>query len=894
MRPVSVDKDKSEPKGLGSKPAGKTVVGVPAIPPDVPSDVALTREIPPQAAGDDDAPTVHNASAMTPADAERVLSDRPPTVAGALPPRPPAAGIKTPPLAGEMFRGLPRPPTRPIETETKTRAGVAPQSAVASKGRSTLLLDGSAPPAPPLDPNGESPPIVVPVSGAQQPKAVTQPPPWGEGAAHASVDLPRNVPPMRPREPSAEEISSSMLLPPDAVGGFPVPAAEELSGSVLLDDVAPPGPVITHKPAPSSIPPPLPPAARSAPPPPVTPAPKTPSVKPPTVSHKPPAPSVKPPVPTSTRPVPPAHRTMLGMPELPKTTPAPDLSKFPGSGSVPPPLPGSGTPPPLSVQGASGAPPPAPLPETEQPAVMLAQSLVVEMNPPPSPAAFPPAPMPDTFAAPATGIGGAGDTAPLPPAGQGPVTGDIEVTRLPPSPMDRVHEVLERGREHGLAILERVRVALGRVREQMAPLAQRLVAKLPEPAAQRLGRRPELLLVVVGVGGLVVGIGLVGLLVSLFRGPASNDQDSPTAKASSAASLGAPSLSAAVAPLAAPSSAPALTHGLGPCTVVGAAHVLAPSAIVNAGVEVVAGGNEVAVGFAPDDKSAMAVRLDPAEVTVGNTARAKSRDPVRRVTPLLTKGVLSLAVDTDRKGDKLEGRRTVRATPPVQLGANADGQLGWAKLGGAPAGALWPLQPGSSVDALRGAVDGSGDPTIAVAFRTGGNLFTGTIGGTGGLGTVGPLSRIDGLGTTIGSPAVAIASSVVFVAWADRPSNDAAWRLRWTHFAAGSAPEKPTDFAVPDGGKGEPFMSPALATVPGGRMLLLWTEGPASGHVVRGQTLALDGTRIGPPLDISADGTNAGQAQAAVTESGTGVVAFLESGAKGFQVAATAITCGTP
>jgi len=30
---VSVEKDKSEPEALGSKPAGKTVVGVPALPP---------------------------------------------------------------------------------------------------------------------------------------------------------------------------------------------------------------------------------------------------------------------------------------------------------------------------------------------------------------------------------------------------------------------------------------------------------------------------------------------------------------------------------------------------------------------------------------------------------------------------------------------------------------------------------------------------------------------------------------------------------------------------------------------------------------------------------------------------------------------------------------------
>jgi len=236
----------------------------------------------------------------------------------------------------------------------------------------------------------------------------------------------------------------------------------------------------------------------------------------------------------------------------------------------------------------------------------------------------------------------------------------------------------------------------------------------------------------------------------------------------------------------------------------------------------------------------------------------------------------------------------VRATPPVQIGVTSDGQLSWSRIGGGPAGQLWSLGGSPTVDALRGTVDGSGDPTIGVAFRNAGAVWTGTIGGTGGLAPVGPLSHIDGLGTTIGSPAVAISSSVVMVAWADRASNDAPWKLRWTHFSAGSAPEAPADFVPPEGGKGPPYMSPALATLPGGRFLLVWTEGAASGHVVRAQTLSLEGARLGPPLELSPDAANAGQAQAAIGEGGNGVVAFLQSSGKTFSVAATAIHCGAP
>jgi len=830
-------------------------VGVPALTPEPPpSDAALTHQLP--ALDEGELPTAHNIPAVSPSDAERLLSDRAPAVAGALSPRAPATNLKTPPLsAGDMFRGLPRTPGRTIETETKTRAGVAPQPGVAPRGRSTLLLDGSAPPVLPGDPNTDRPPIVVPASASPPPKAVTQPPPWGEGAAHAAAGIPNVMAPPRAREPSLEEISASMLIA-DASSEFSAPATEELSGSVLVEEV--PG---TPTAAGPRVPPSTGPGVRSPsikPPVPTSVSPRPVSVKPPVPQSMSPRPaSVKPPVPNSPsgRPAAHAHHTLLGMPELPRSTPGPDLGLLRAANSALPP---------------HAAPPGPP---NEQPAVILAASLVAEMQPPAQDPPFPPAPVPDFVAIPP----GAGPDAGMPgtygPPSAGPMTGDIELTRLPRSVPER---------------------ALDEVRR----LWQLLVSKLPENTVLRSSSRPPWFLPAVAAAGLIVGIGLVGLLVSVLRSATrASDRDSPTAASARASatssSVAAPTASAAAA-ASEPAPAPGPTTPLAPCTVSGTTHVLGPSATVSAGVEVIASGNDVALGFAPDDRSAMAIRVDTTQLTVTTTARAKSRDPVRRVMPLLTKGALSLVVDTDHKGDKLAGRRTVRASPPVQIGVTADGQLSWAKLGGGPAGQLWPLGDSPSVDALRGTVDGSGDPTIAVAFRNAGAVWTGTIGGTGGLAPVGPLSHIDGLGTTIGSPAIAISSSVVMVAWADRASNDAPWRLRWTHFSAGSAPEAPADFVPPDGGKGPPYMSPALATLPGGRFLLVWTEGSASGHVVRAQTLSLEGARLGPPLELSPDGANAGQAQAAVGEGGNGVVAFLQSGTKGFSVAATAIHCGTP
>ena len=87
-------------------------------------------------------------------------------------------------------------------------------------------------------------------------------------------------------------------------------------------------------------------------------------------------------------------------------------------------------------------------------------------------------------------------------------------------------------------------------------------------------------------------------------------------------------------------------------------------------------------------------------------------------------------------------------------------------------------------------------------------------------------------------------------------------------------------------------MSPGIASVPGGRFLLVWTEGPATRHDVRALTLSREGQPLGKPLVISGKKVNAGQGQGAVTASGRGAVAFLESTeGGGFQVVATPIKC---
>jgi hypothetical protein len=692
--------------------------------------------------------------------------------------------------------------------EFPTQPGVAPQPGLSPRGRATLLLDPSAPPGVVSDGSVEGPPIVVPTSGAgaMPPKAVTQPPPWGAGAAHVTPAIPKGMPPHREREPSIEEISGSLLLP-DASSELTAAQVEELSGSLLLEDPTDGiGPQVTRPPVPSSRPP----------------------------GHA----SVKPPVPKSSKPPPAAHRALLGMPELPTTTPAPRMDLLPQLAAAPP--------------------------MDFPPTVIVAESVrpgpVADVAVP----AFPPQPMPETFPA----------QAPMQPS-PGPMTGDIELTRLP-------------------------RGGLQPMLDALGKLVERVRAQFPPGGALGTGGRPPWFLPAVAVAGLVVGTGIVGLVVSAVRSgtetgraraavpsATSTTMTTTTPKASPAST---PTVTATPSPAPAPARAPVATS-FAACTVSGTPHVIGPGATVAAGVEVVRLGDDLAIGFAPTEHDAIAVRVDPTSLNASATSKARSKGTIHRVTPILdAKAGLSLVVDAERKNDRLQGRRTVLADPPVQIGA-APGHVSWARVGGPPAGDLWPLDEGERVESLRGIPDTAGDGTIALAFRRGGAVWMGAATGPSGPAPKGVLSHVDGLGTAVGSPAVAIGNGVVMVAWSDRASTDDPWRLRWVRFDAGEAPGTPVSFTPPLGGKGEQAMSPSVAALPGGRFLLLWTEGPTSGHDLRGLTLTSEGKPLGAPLAISTQGVNAGQGQAAVNASGQGVVAFLESGSSGFQVAATSIAC---
>jgi hypothetical protein len=685
-------------------------------------------------------------------------------------------------------------------------------------------------------------------SGSDAPRPVTRTTLSGTGPERSRDPTPkreaRKATLPRKKLQSIEEISSSLLLSDDSTS-TKLPDIEELSGSLLLEDA---------------------PAVQAVP------LPKAPS-----------APAAASP----SRPAPAAHRALLGIPKLPPSTPAPNLAHL-----FAPPAPPRETSETLPARETSGTLPPPNLhshastapPATEAPPPSASAATIV-MNlqdvPSTSDVSLPSEPTPDA-------------TQPMPP-----VQGDVEITALPRPPW--------------VAAALAIKREFGNLKSALATGSE------SQPAA------PKWLLPVVAAGGVAVCIGFVALAVSLLRGsPNQSDARADPSSAAgmqdelrrAAATMATPSVaapSAAAAPIPMPSSSaapivapvvptpvaappapePSAEVSSAPCTVAGIPRVVAPSAIVQPGVEVRTLGNDIAIGFAPNEHLATALRLDAASASVSATIDAQSADAIGRVVPIgSAKGALSLAVDADRPSDSVQGRRTIPLDPPMQIGASG-GNLVWAHPGGPVAGTLWPIEGDGPVDAARGAAVLADDAsTIALAVRHAGAIWIGAATGHDVLSPLGALARLNGSSSTVGSPAVAINDGVVLAAWADRASSSDPWHLQWVRFKAGEAPGDPTTFVPPAGGKGTQAMSPSVTAVPGGRFLLVWTEGTATRHDVRALTLSQDAQPLGKPLVIASKYANAGQGQASLNAARQGLVAFLESTPTGFQVAATPIRCG--
>jgi len=327
------------------------------------------------------------------------------------------------------------------------------------------------------------------------------------------------------------------------------------------------------------------------------------------------------------------------------------------------------------------------------------------------------------------------------------------------------------------------------------------------------------------------------------------------------------------------------------CNVLGASRAIAPHATAQVGLELVASGDRIGVGFAASPRKAITVAIDP--ITFDLVPKPTVESPrIAHVLPLPTgKGEsrFSTIVDPEGAEDGLSMKRSFVAGDRIDVGVRGK-SLVLSKNGPADYADFFALADGEgAVEALDAATMGDNEG-VAVAFRRNSSIWLGIAQRDAGELKSTGLFRFAGSSAKVGSPSIATFGNEVLVAWAERVSPNAPWAIktgRWGKEGLGA----PKDVALPPGGKGEQGMSPSLVAIDRKRALLTWAEGPISSHEVRAQVISLESAPIGSAFSLSEPGVNAGQPQAALLRSGKGLAAFFVERGRDLQVSAVQIEC---
>jgi hypothetical protein len=436
---------------------------------------------------------------------------------------------------------------------------------------------------------------------------------------------------------------------------------------------------------------------------------------------------------------------------------------------------------------------------------------------------------------------------------------------------------------------------------KLPPQVERVLSKVVVEVNRQKAKNKMFVPVAAVILGMIA-IMFLALFVSAIRSCGKSDDSAATAgsaSASASASVPPPAESVATPPAESvvapsdnvrppPADATKLNAAYEKCAMEGGPSTVGSRAMVAGGLEVMAKNPGFAVGFATSPNNGAAVPLD-ASLGAGAPSAVHSPLPIKRVVPYIGNGLLVGIADTDRRGDKLIGRRTVIGPSAIDFGVN-EGAIAWAPHGTDTFASLFTIGPDAQqVEALRG-VPLTMEKGYALAFRRGGAIWIGIATGDNVL-TPKRFSTIQGLSGKVGSPSIAVTGDAVVVAWADRASVKDAWGIRVARFSPKDAQPVVTDFTPPAGGPGNKAMSPAVAGTGGGKYLLAWSEGPAKGERIRAVNMSSDNQTLGEAFTVSPEDANAGQPQIAIGQDGKGVIAYLVERGGGYDVSAQGIAC---
>lgn len=311
-----------------------------------------------------------------------------------------------------------------------------------------------------------------------------------------------------------------------------------------------------------------------------------------------------------------------------------------------------------------------------------------------------------------------------------------------------------------------------------------------------------------------------------------------------------------------PAIAPPPSPERGRCVVTGPPRLVAPRGELKPGLDVVASGTGFVVSLVATPNEAWAVRLEGSRLRGAESVHVRSAAPIRHVAAHDGES-LDVRLDTDAARTVVgDADGTSFRLVPVgsSLVARADEAVHplWLLPGADPA----RKTPGT-VDVLRAAPRDDGG--AVVAMKKGSTLHLGIVHAS--FATAGPLATITSAGATMGTPAVAARGSGGVVAWAERAPGAHDYHVMVATFGG---PTTAIDTRSVGAG-----ISPSVAVLPDGGVLVAHAEGPPALHRVVVRRFGADLAPVGQPLVASPETVNAGQPVVEVAPDGRALVAWF-------------------
>lgn len=223
-------------------------------------------------------------------------------------------------------------------------------------------------------------------------------------------------------------------------------------------------------------------------------------------------------------------------------------------------------------------------------------------------------------------------------------------------------------------------------------------------------------------------------------------------------------------------------------------------------------------------------------------------------------------------------------SPGLALGVGPTGLLRRGDDGAT--GVVWPVAAGSKVTPPRAVATSKGH---FVAFRQGGaegQILTLWLGSNGVA--AGPAATVEGAPKSLGTPNVALIGERGLVLFSARGDKAEPYRVYAALAAPGQNPGPVRALDLPAEGGGA--IAPSLATLPGDRYLVQWTDGNVGQYQVHVRILDSQLQPVGNALLVSGKGANAGQGTIVTTPRAT-VSFFIQTTAGHDELWGATLSC---